>query len=79
MKKVHTSQGRTLQWLLSLGLSQVLIGQQCASGFSLSNFFSALTGQPLLISTTNTAQAFDGWGTSLAWFGEYVGSLDSGC
>lgn len=31
---------------------------------------------PLPISIDNTAQAFEGWGTSLAWFGEYVGSLE---
>ena len=31
---------------------------------------------PLPISIDNTAQSFEGWGTSLAWFGEYVGSLE---
>ena len=28
------------------------------------------------ISYQNTAQTFEGWGTSLAWFGEYVGMLE---
>ena len=31
---------------------------------------------PLPISINNKAQTFEGWGTSLAWFGEYVGYLD---
>lgn len=63
------------RWLL--GLAQLLAVQHCADGFSLSNLFSALTGQPLTISTTNAAQNFEGWGTSLAWCGEYLGSLES--
>ena len=28
------------------------------------------------ITYQNTAQTFEGWGTSLAWFGEYVGMLE---
>lgn len=47
-----------------------------ASGFSLSNLFSALSDPSLSISTSDSAQQFEGWGTSLAWFGEYVGSLE---
>lgn len=31
---------------------------------------------PLSISVNDTAQSFEGWGTSLAWFGQYVGGLD---
>lgn len=31
---------------------------------------------PLPISVDNTAQNFEGWGTSLAWFGDYVGTLE---
>ncbi len=31
---------------------------------------------PLPISINNAAQTFEGWGTSLAWFGEYVGMLE---
>lgn len=31
---------------------------------------------PLPISMDNKAQLFEGWGTSLAWFGEYVGMLE---
>ena len=31
---------------------------------------------PLPISMEHTAQFFEGWGTSLAWFAEYVGSLE---
>ena len=31
---------------------------------------------PLPISMNNPAQNFEGWGTSLAWFGEYVGMLE---
>lgn len=31
---------------------------------------------PLSISVTDTAQSFEGWGTSLAWFGQYVGGLE---
>lgn len=31
---------------------------------------------PMPISFDNAAQTFEGWGTSLAWFGEYVGTLD---
>lgn len=30
----------------------------------------------MLISYQNTAQTFEGWGTSLAWFAEYVGMLE---
>ena len=59
-------------WLL-LHLS--LLTNQ-ASAFSLSNLFSALSDPSLSISTSDSAQQFEGWGTSLAWFGEYVGSLE---
>ena len=31
---------------------------------------------PMSISVNNTGQSFEGWGTSLAWFGEYVGGLE---
>lgn len=31
---------------------------------------------PLPISIGNAAQTFEGWGTSLAWFAEYVGCLE---
>ena len=31
---------------------------------------------PTPINFQNTAQQFEGWGTSLAWFGEYVGMLE---
>ncbi len=31
---------------------------------------------PLPISMDNPAQNFEGWGTSLAWFAEYVGMLE---
>lgn len=31
---------------------------------------------PLPISMDNPAQIFEGWGTSLAWFAEYVGMLE---
>lgn len=31
---------------------------------------------PLSINVNDTAQRFEGWGTSLAWFGEYVGGLE---
>lgn len=33
---------------------------------------------PLPISIDNAAQSFEGWGTSLAWFAEYVGCLEGG-
>lgn len=33
---------------------------------------------PLPISIDNAAQNFEGWGTSLAWFAEYVGCLEGG-
>lgn len=31
---------------------------------------------PVAINVNSTAQNFEGWGTSLAWFGEYVGGLE---
>ena len=31
---------------------------------------------PMAINVNSTAQNFEGWGTSLAWFGEYVGGLE---
>lgn len=33
-------------------------------------------GPTMPISYQNTAQTFEGWGTSLAWFGEYLGMLE---
>lgn len=44
------------------------------SGFSLSDLISDLV--PLKITTGSTAQEFEGWGTSLAWFAEYIGCLE---
>ena len=58
--------------LISL-LLQALIFVNDVSGFSLSELISDL--HPLSISTSDTAQQFEGWGTSLAWFAEYVGGL----
>ena len=31
---------------------------------------------PMAVNVNNTAQSFEGWGTSLAWFGQYVGGLE---
>ena len=56
-------------WLLL----QALIVVSDVNGFSLSELISVL--HPLSISTSNSAQQFEGWGTSLAWFAEYVGGL----
>ena len=56
-------------WLLL----QTLLVVNDVSGFSLSELISDL--HPLSISTSDTAQQFEGWGTSLAWFAEYVGGL----
>ena len=63
------------RYLLGFTFSHVVFAASVANGFSLSSFFRALS-PPLPISSSNTAQPFDGWGTSLAWFGEYVGSLE---
>lgn len=38
-----------------------------------------VTTGPMPISYQDTAQTFEGWGTSLAWFGEYVGMLEGMC
>lgn len=57
-------------WLL-LQFCLVVSG---VSGFSLSGLISQF--HSLSISTSNTAQQLEGWGTSLSWFGEYVGSLE---
>ena len=57
---------RILIWLMLQAVIDV-------SGFSLSELISDL--HPLSISTGDTAQQFEGWGTSLAWFAEYVGGL----
>ena len=35
-----------------------------------------VTTGTMSINYQNTAQSFEGWGTSLAWFGEYVGMLE---
>lgn len=43
------------------------------NSFSLSELISGI--HPLSISISDTAQNFQGWGTSLAWFAEYVGGL----
>ena len=53
---------------------QAILIMGSVSGFSLSELISKI--HPLSISTSDTAQQFQGWGTSLAWFGEYVGSLE---
>lgn len=63
-----------LKRLLWLPLLQVLLVVSVVSGFSLSEFVSEVL-PPLSISISDTAQQFEGWGTSLAWFAEYVGSL----
>ena len=52
------------------------------NAFSLSNPLSKLSDlvsdiTALSVNADNTAQDFDGWGTSLAWFAEYVGGLES--
>ena len=57
---------KLLIWLLLIVVDDV-------SGFSLSELISDL--HPLSISTSDPAQQFEGWGTSLAWFAEYVGGL----
>ncbi|DBA70019.1 TPA: hypothetical protein ACH3X2_012319 [Trebouxia sp. C0005] len=59
-----------LRW----ALVQVLVCAVGVSGFSLSDLISDLV--PLKISTGSTAQNFEGWGTSLAWFAEYIGCLE---
>ena len=61
-------------YLLLSALVQSLVVLPSVGGFSLSNLVSEIV--PLSISTSNTAQEFDGWGTSLAWFAEYVGNLE---
>ena len=60
---------KILLWMLL----QALVCANDVRGFSLSELISDL--HPLSISTSDTAQQFEGWGTSLAWFAEYVGSL----
>ncbi|KAL3131225.1 hypothetical protein ABBQ38_000523 [Trebouxia sp. C0009 RCD-2024] len=65
-----------LKRLLWLPLLQVLLVVSVVSGFSLSEFVSEVL-PPLSISISDTAQQFEGWGTSLAWFAEYVGSLSA--
>ena len=57
-----------------LALLYLIVFGSKVSGFSLSNLISQVI--PLKISTGKTAQDFQGWGTSLAWFGEYVGNLE---
>lgn len=61
-------------YLLLSALVESLVVLPHVGGFSLSNLASEIV--PLSISTSNTAQEFDGWGTSLAWFAEYVGDLE---
>lgn len=63
-----------LKRLLWLPLLQILLVVSDVSGFSLSEFVSEVL-PPLSISSSDTAQQFEGWGTSLAWFAEYVGCL----
>lgn len=53
---------------------QALVCAVGVSGFSLSDLISDLV--PLKITTGSTAQEFEGWGTSLAWFAEYIGCLE---
>lgn len=55
-------------------LVQALVCAVGVSGFSLSDLISDVV--PLKIATDNTAQKFEGWGTSLAWFAEYIGCLE---
>ena len=59
--------------ILWLPLLQAMLVVSVASGFSLSELVSRVL--PLSISTSATAQQFEGWETSLAWFAEYVGGL----
>ncbi|KAL0045131.1 hypothetical protein WJX82_009312 [Trebouxia sp. C0006] len=59
---------------LGWALVQALVCAVGVSGFSLSDLISDLV--PLKITTGSTAQNFEGWGTSLAWFAEYVGCLE---
>ena len=57
-----------------VALTETVLIVNVVSGLSLSDLISDL--DPLSISISNTAQAFEGWGTSLAWFAEYVGCLE---
>lgn len=67
---------RQLAWAVARTLF-ITVG---VSGLSLSNVISGISDLvPLTISTTNSAQEFEGWGTSLAWFAEYVGCLEGTC
>ena len=59
---------------LGWALVQALVCAVGVSGFSLSDLISDLV--PLKITTGSTAQNFEGWGTSLAWFAEYIGCLE---
>lgn len=59
---------------LGWALVQALVCAVGVSGFSLSDLISDLV--PLKITTGSTAQTFEGWGTSLAWFAEYIGCLE---